>query len=79
MLKTSVQAQLDGVRTGLNQLSNALKDLKGIKDRLATICKKIPSTSSLVKMNIFKIKNKCDTSLFLLSDRTVIPKALSCG
>ena len=33
MLKTSVQSQLDGVRTGLNQLSNALKDLKGIKDR----------------------------------------------
>ena len=69
MLKTSVQAQLDGVRTGLNQLSNALKDLKGIKDRLATICKKIPSTSSLVKMNIFKIKNKCDMYIIIFTVR----------
>ncbi|KAK2193650.1 hypothetical protein NP493_9g03030 [Ridgeia piscesae] len=37
MLKTSVQSQLDGVRTGLNQLSNALKDLKGIKDSLTEV------------------------------------------
>ena len=33
MLKTSMQAQLDGVRTGLSQLSTAQKDLSQIKDR----------------------------------------------
>lgn len=32
-LKTAVQSQLDGVRTGLNQLKNGLQDIKEIKTR----------------------------------------------
>ena len=31
-LKTAVQSQLDGVRTGLNQLKNGLQDIREIKN-----------------------------------------------
>ena len=34
MLKTAVQSQLDGVRSGLNQLQSALHDVHEIKESL---------------------------------------------
>ncbi len=34
MLKTAMQSQLDGVKTGLGQLEKALVDMKEIKTRL---------------------------------------------
>ena len=34
MLKTAIQSQLDGVKTGLNQLNCALKDIRDIKQKL---------------------------------------------
>lgn len=37
MLKTAVQSQLDGVRTGLSQLQNALEDIREIKASLDEI------------------------------------------
>ncbi|KAK3088320.1 hypothetical protein FSP39_017467 [Pinctada imbricata] len=37
MLKTAVQSQLDGVRTGLNQLQSALQDVYEIKQRMDEI------------------------------------------
>jgi exocyst complex component 3 len=35
MLKTAMQSQLDGVKTGLGQLERALADMRDIKTRQA--------------------------------------------
>ncbi|ESN93347.1 hypothetical protein HELRODRAFT_157895 [Helobdella robusta] len=37
MLKTAIQSQLDGVKTGLNQLNTVLKDIKEIKSNMTEI------------------------------------------
>jgi exocyst complex component 3 len=47
MLKTAVQSQLDGVKTGLNQLLIALKDIKEIKHNLDEIDSTYKSISHL--------------------------------
>ena len=36
-LKTAVQSQLDGVKTGLSQLHHALKDIKEIRQKYANL------------------------------------------
>jgi hypothetical protein len=36
MLKTAVQSQLDGVKTGLSQLRHALNDIKEISQKFVT-------------------------------------------
>lgn len=47
MLKTAVQSQLDGVRTGLNQLQSALQDVYEIKQRLGEVDDAYKSISPL--------------------------------
>ena len=46
-LKTAVQSQLDGVRTGLNQLQTAFKDIRDIKSSLADVNTTYTSISTL--------------------------------
>ena len=36
-LKAAVQSQLDGVRTGLNQMTDALKEVREIKERMGDV------------------------------------------
>lgn len=60
MLKTSIQSQLDGVRTGLNQLQNALKDIQGIKDKCADI-NISKAQSSIQSFFTFKIHRYCSS------------------
>uniref|UniRef100_A0A0L8HXA5 Exocyst complex component 3 n=1 Tax=Octopus bimaculoides TaxID=37653 RepID=A0A0L8HXA5_OCTBM len=47
MLKTAVQSQLDGVRTGLNQLQSALQDVYEIKQSMDAIDESYKSIASL--------------------------------
>lgn len=53
MLKTAIQSQLDGVKTGLNQLSSALKDVREIENDMKDI--KV-TYNSIIGLGI-KLKN----------------------
>ena len=47
MLKTAMQSQLDGVRTGLNLLEGALSDISEIKDSMAEMESALGDSPSL--------------------------------
>ena len=47
MLKTAMQSQLDGVRTGLNLLEGALGDISEIKDSMAEMESALGDSPSL--------------------------------
>lgn len=52
MLKSAIQSQLDGVKTGLTQLSTALKDIQEIKQKYKTISFVFLLTYSLIFIGI---------------------------
>ena len=50
-LKAAVQSQLDGVKTGLNQMKQALQEVKEIKESMSDVNRMYTSVGTLsVKM-----------------------------
>jgi len=50
MLKTAMQSQLDGVRTGLNQLEKALVDMKDIKENMGDMERALEAVPDLYQV-----------------------------